>query len=159
MSERIFRTTTRIALPLDVVFAFFSDATNLEKITPPELRFRIVSPKPVTISEGALIEYRLRLFGVPFGWSTLISRWKPPHEFVDEQLKGPYKQWIHTHRFSSVGSETLMEDTVRYVIPLGPLGNLVAPLVALQIRRIFEYRESVIRTLLKGVSTPATEVV
>ena len=143
MRTHRFYEETRLAHPLERVFPFFSSAANLERITPPELRFRILTPD-VEMREGALIRYSLRLFGVPFKWTTEITRWDPPHEFVDVQIKGPYRQWIHTHRFRREGEGTSMEDTVDYALPFQPLGELAFPLVRSQIRRIFAHRALVI---------------
>lgn len=134
-----------LAVPLAQVFAFFSDASNLERITPPELHFRITTPRPLEISSGTIIDYRLSLFGLPFAWKTRIAEWTPPHVFVDEQLEGPYRQWIHRHTFRAVAGGTEIADEVRYRLPLSPIGELAWPVVALQVRRIFAYREKVIR--------------
>ena len=114
-------------------------------ITPPELRFEILTPAPVDMRVDALIRYRLRLMGVRFGWLTRIAHWDPPSEFIDEQLKGPYRTWVHRHRFTDVLGGTLVEDDVTYTLPLFPLGELAAPIVNLQVRRIFAYRAGAIR--------------
>jgi ligand-binding SRPBCC domain-containing protein len=148
--EHVFRTTTRLPLPRAEVFPFFAAAENLERITPPELRFRITTGGPVQIHEGAHIAYRLRLFGVSFGWTTEITEWNPPHAFTDAQIRGPYRQWIHRHTFREDGGETVMDDEVRYRLPLFPAGEVAAPLVALQVRRIFAYRARAIRRILLG---------
>lgn len=134
--------------PIEEVFAFFADATNLERITPPELRFRIVSPLPIEMRQGALIEYRLALFRVPFGWRTEISEWSPPSRFVDRQIAGPYRSWIHVHSFSTERRGTRMHDQVDYVLPLGAAGRLAAPLVRRELDRIFDYRARAIGALL-----------
>ena len=139
---------TWIARPIDEVYAFFADAGNLQRITPPELRFRIRTPLPVEMKPGALIDYRLALFGVPFGWRTEISSWEPPRRFVDRQLTGPYRCWVHTHEFSPEGGGTRMRDRVEYALPLGAVGLLALPLVRRQLTRIFDYRERTIQGLL-----------
>jgi ligand-binding SRPBCC domain-containing protein len=148
--EHVYRTRTRLPLPIERVFAFFSAAENLELITPPELSFRIETPGAIELQRGALIDYRLSLFGMPFRWRTEIAAWLPPFEFVDAQLRGPYAQWIHRHRFHEEAGETVMEDEVRYRLPLPVLGEIALPLVKLQIARIFRYRERRIRELLLG---------
>jgi ligand-binding SRPBCC domain-containing protein len=151
-----FRAELELPLPVDEVFAFFADAENLERITPPELRFRIVTPRPVVIRAGVRIDYELRLFGVPFGWRTEIPVWDPPHRFVDVQLRGPYKEWVHTHTFEAVGPRrTVIGDHVQYQLPLSPLGDIVFPMIRAQIRRIFAYREQAVRRLLLGGATDA----
>ena len=143
-----FSTADTIALPRERVFPFFSDAANLEVITPPELSFRILTPPPIAMHPGALIRYRLRLMGIPFDWLTRITEWNPPESFVDEQLAGPYKTWVHRHRFLEVPGGTQVDDEVSYELPLFPLGELAAPIVAIQVRRIFSYRAHAIRQAL-----------
>ena len=137
----------------DDVFEFFADARNLESITPPLLRFRVLGAGPdgAGMGTGALIRYRLRVHRVPVGWLTAIREWDPPHRFVDEQLRGPYALWHHTHTFEPApdGEGTLMTDVVRYALPFGPLGELARRLfVARDVEAIFDYRAEKIRELL-----------
>jgi ligand-binding SRPBCC domain-containing protein len=130
----------RGATPADV-FPFFADARNLEAITPPLLRFRVVTPDPIEMRVGTLIQYRLRLHGVPVSWLTSIQAWEPPHRFVDVQVRGPYALWHHTHTFTATAEGTLMRDTVRYAIGCGPLGGLADRLlVRRDLRTIFDFR-------------------
>jgi ligand-binding SRPBCC domain-containing protein len=132
------------------VFPFFADAANLEAITPPWLGFEVVTPRPVAMRPGALIEYRLRLHRLPVGWLTRIEEWVPGERFVDMQLTGPYRLWHHTHEFRAhPEGGTLMTDTVRYALPLGPLGSLAhRVLVRRDLERIFDYRARAVPALV-----------
>lgn len=128
------------------VFPFFADAANLEAITPPWLHFRIVTPGTVEMREGTLIEYRLSLRGIPIRWRTRIDEWEPGVRFVDRQLSGPYRLWHHTHEFEPAGErQTLMRDTVRYALPLGPLGEIAHRLIVRRdLARIFDHRAAAV---------------
>ena len=125
MAEHILTREQIIEAPIEKVFAFFADAGNLEKITPPELNFKIISPQPIDIKKGAFIDYKLKLRGISITWKTEITQWNPPRDFVDTALKSPYKQWIHLHTFEeNEKGETVMHDRVRYRLPFEPLGDL-----------------------------------
>lgn len=132
--------------PLDEVFAFFADAENLEAITPPWLRFEITSPRPISMGTGTLIDYRLRLHGVPIRWRTRIRVWEPPFLFVDEQLRGPYRRWVHEHTFERHPEGTRVRDRVEYSHLGGPLVHrwLVGP----DLDRVFAYRKQRLTELL-----------
>ena len=148
--HQVLRREQRLPGPPEVVFPFFADAGNLEAITPGWLGFRIVTPRPIDMRPGALIEYRLRLHGIAVSWLTRIEEWEPSARFVDAQLSGPYKLWHHTHEFEPDGAGgTLMRDTVRYALPLGPLGEIARRLfVARDLEAIFAFRaERVARAL------------
>lgn len=135
--------------PVEEVFGFFSDARNLEAITPGSLRFRILTPTPIAMGEGAIIDYRLSLVGIPFRWRTRIESWAPGRRFVDVQERGPYRLWRHAHDFVPVEGGTLVRDAVTYALPLGPLGRLAHALVVRrQLDAIFEHRRHRISELL-----------
>ncbi len=136
------------------VFPFFADAANLEAITPPLLRFSIVTPGDIEMRVGTLIQYRLKLHGLPISWLTSIQRWDPPYAFVDQQIKGPYALWHHTHTFVDDGAGgTRMTDTVRYALPLSPLSEIAMPLVRRDLATIFDYRrDEVARRILAPVT-------
>jgi ligand-binding SRPBCC domain-containing protein len=138
----------------DQVFPFFADAGNLEAITPPSLRFAIVTPRPIEMRVGALIEYRLRMRGLPISWLTRIEEWEPGVRFVDMQLRGPYALWHHTHTFEPAGTTgTLMRDTVRYALPGGPLAAIPHALfVRSELDRIFGFRAQKVPELLPAAS-------
>ena len=135
------------------VFPFFADAGNLEAITPAWLGFRIVTPRPIEMRVGTLIEYRLRLHALPISWLTRIEEWEPGVRFVDAQLTGPYRLWHHTHEFAPDGDRgTRMRDTVRYALPFGPLGEIARrAFVARDLERIFAFRRDAVA---RGISGP-----
>lgn len=135
---------------LDTVFAFFADPFNLEAITPPLLRFAVVTPPPIAMGAGTFIQYRLRVHGVPVRWDTLIQAWEPPRRFVDVQVRGPYRLWHHTHELSALDDgRTLMRDTVRYALGFGALGALAHRLVVRRdLEAIFAYRAQRVAQLL-----------
>ncbi|MBI1368313.1 MAG: CDP-paratose 2-epimerase [Planctomycetes bacterium] len=128
--------------PVDVAFAFFADAANLRKITPPWLHFHILTPLPIAMFAGQTIDYRLRLHGIPVRWHTKITEWDPPYGFVDEQERGPYHQWVHRHRFIEHDGGTRLEDDVDYRSPGGRL--LHALFIKRDLTKIFAYRSRVI---------------
>jgi ligand-binding SRPBCC domain-containing protein len=136
--------------PIEEVFAFYGDATNLEAITPGWLRFSLITPTPIAMDVGTLIEYRLRWHRMPVRWTTRIEAWEPPHRFVDTQLKGPYRLWQHTHTFEPRRGGTLIRDEVRYGLPLGWLGAAVHRLVVRRdLEAVFDERARRIREVLE----------
>lgn len=135
--------------PVDDVFAFYSDAANLEALTPRFLRFRILTPMPIAMRAGTRIEYSLSLHGMPIRWRTLITRWEPGVAFVDEQESGPYAYWRHEHSFEPRGRQTLMRDIVDYREPLGAVGRIAHALfVRRTLERIFDFRRDAVHRLL-----------
>jgi ligand-binding SRPBCC domain-containing protein len=150
MQTYVFERTQVIERPRGETFAFFSDAFNLERITPHFLHFRILNEPPIGMAEGTLLEYRLGLFGVRFYWKTLIERWSPEESFVDVQLKGPYALWRHTHTFEELSPAcTLVRDRVEYQVPYGLLGRVAHTLfVKRTLKKIFDYRARIIARLL-----------
>jgi ligand-binding SRPBCC domain-containing protein len=144
-----------VPLSADDAFAFFADALNLEAITPPWLHFRILTPRPISMQEDTLIDYRLTLHGLPLRWRTRITSWQPGKQFVDVQLRGPFRLWEHTHTFERRGDGTLIRDVVGYQLPLGPIGAVAhRMLVRGDLERIFDYRRDAVDRLLGAESLP-----
>jgi ligand-binding SRPBCC domain-containing protein len=139
------RSRLRLPRPLAEVFSFFGDAGNLQELTPPFLHFRVLTPRPIEMKPGTLIDYRIRLHGIPVGWTTKITVWEPPHRFVDDQLRGPYRLWHHEHTFEEVEGGTLCADRVRYAVLGGALVNRL--LVERDVRKIFAYRHQRLQQL------------
>ena len=151
MSEHLLEIEATILAWRDDVFAFFSEASNLMRLTPPSLRFQILSPPPIRMEEGTLIDYKISLRGIPMRWQTRICCWNPPFRFVDEQLKGPYRKWIHQHTFEEPGpGETLMRDRVLYALPFSPIGDLALPFIRAELQEIFEFRRRAILEIFPG---------
>jgi ligand-binding SRPBCC domain-containing protein len=145
MKTFTFTSSQSLRAPLDEVFAFFADPGNLERITPPWVAFRIKTPLPIEMRAGALIDYRLRIKGIPTAWRTEITEWDPPYRFVDTQLKGPYRRWVHTHTFAEAGDTTRIEDHISYAVPGGAL--IARWFVRRDVERIFEFRSRVLTKL------------
>ena len=131
------------------VFAFFADAANLERLTPGSMHFHILTPLPIDMRAGAVIDYRISQFGVPLRWRTLIDLFEPEARFVDVQTSGPYSFWRHTHSFEDApGGGTIITDHVEYALPFGSLGRVVHALfVGRQLRHIFDFRQKTIAGL------------
>jgi ligand-binding SRPBCC domain-containing protein len=146
--DRVLERRQVVSVGLEDAFSFFADAWNLEAITPPWLRFRILEA-PRTLRRGSLLAYRLGLFGLPISWRTEITDWRPPFGFTDVQLAGPYRRWEHTHRLSRCEGGTEIYDHVLYRLPLEPLAGLLAPVtVDRWLPEIFDYRAAQIDALL-----------
>jgi ligand-binding SRPBCC domain-containing protein len=138
-----------IARPVDEVFAFFERPENLARITPPSMALEILTPAPIKMAPGTIIDYTVRAFGIRHRWTTIITAYDPPHRFVDVQLRGPYSFWHHTHTFEAVSGGTMIRDEVRYLLPMGILGQLAHHLaIKRQLSDIFDYRSRIIAGFL-----------
>ena len=149
----VLERTQRLELPVERVFEFYAQARNLETLMPPWMGFAVITPGPIQMRPGALIDYRLKLHGVSVRWRTRIEVWEPPVRFVDVQVRGPYARWEHTHTFERDGEHAVViSDRVRYALPLGPLGQIAhAAFVRRDLKRVFDYREhAVAERLLAG---------
>jgi ligand-binding SRPBCC domain-containing protein len=145
MKEFLLATEVWLPRRRDEVFPFFAEARNLEQLTPPWLKFEVLTPEPLAMRAGALIDYRIRIHSLPIRWQTEIVAWEPPHRFVDVQLRGPYRLWHHTHTFEEKEGGTLCRDEVRYWPHGGALMNWL--FVRRDVERIFQYREEKLREL------------
>ena len=134
--------------PREEVFAFFADAANLERLTPPWLHFHIVNPE-IVIRQGVLIDYRLRIHGMPLRWQSEISRWDPPRVFVDEQRKGPYRRWVHTHTFEEERGGTRVGDSVEFE---APFEWLTGRFVMRDVRAIFAFRQQALAKIFSSLT-------
>jgi ligand-binding SRPBCC domain-containing protein len=148
MKIREYCTELKVDASADELFQFFANAGNLDAITPPWLHFRIITPQPIDMREGALIDYRLRVHGLPLRWRTRIMTWQPPHRFVDEQIRGPYRLWIHEHTFIPCAGGTIVRDHVRYAVPFDRL--LHRWFVRPDIEKIFQFRAGALRIRFAG---------
>jgi ligand-binding SRPBCC domain-containing protein len=149
MKNRILTRETIIKRPLAEVFNFFSNAENLHLITPPDLHFKTLTPLPIELKEGTIIDYQLKLYGIHFKWKTKIREWDPPFKFIDEQIKGPYALWIHQHVFFEEGLKTIMHDKVEFLSPGWFLEPMIHSLfVKHNIEKIFDYRQRIIEKIL-----------
>ncbi len=145
----LLRCETTVPLPLERTFEFFSDARNLDMLTPPWVGFRILTPEPIDMRRGALIDYRIRIHGIPIRWRTEITEWDAPHRFVDVQLRGPYQWWHHEHRFEPCKEGTRIIDEVEFRAPLYWISHPL--IVKRDVRRIFDYRTQALKRILGGI--------
>jgi ligand-binding SRPBCC domain-containing protein len=137
------------------VFEFFSNPRNLDRLTPAWLKFAILTPATSQLKQGALLDYRLRIRGMPIRWQSEIAVWEPPHRFVDRQTKGPYSLWVHEHTFKECDNGTLVGDNVEYAVPGGTIVQkfMVAP----DLKRIFEYRHQILEELFNPAKITPSE--
>jgi ligand-binding SRPBCC domain-containing protein len=147
MREFTLSAELELPRPRNEVFPFFSEARNLETLTPPWLKFAVRTPPPIVMRTGTLIDYRIKIHGIPIGWRTEIIEWDPPHRFIDVQLNGPYKLWHHTHTFTENGDRTICRDDVRYSPRGGTLMNWL--FVRRDVERIFHYRQERLLEIFK----------
>lgn len=145
MKTHLLQSQIWVPRPLGEVFPFFADARNLQKITPPWLDFRITTPGEIVMREGALIDYRLKVHGIPLRWRSEITVWEPPRRFVDSQRRGPYRSWVHEHRFEERDGGTLVTDEVRYAVYGGEIFRKL--FVVRDVEKIFAYRTEKMREL------------
>lgn len=139
-----------INIKIDYVFSFFSKAENLQKITPPRLGFNILTPFPIEMRRGSIIDYYIKILFMPVRWRTIITNYEPPYQFIDQQLNGPYSFWHHTHTFNEVDGGTLIKDHVKYIVPFGFLGRLINNIwIKKDLKNIFDYRKDKIKQLIK----------
>ena len=152
MKIRIFERAQLVPYPLEPTFDFFTDPRNLERLTPAFLHFEFLHEPPAVAVEGTVLDYRLRLYGIPIKWRTRIVLVEPPLKFVDIQEKGPYAFWRHTHSFRAIGEQTEMTDRVEYAIPFGPFGEIARLLfVDRSLREIFDYRQRELAGVMKRI--------
>lgn len=150
MKPHTLQRATFINRPVDEVFHFFSNPVNLARITPPAFRLRIITPQPVVIQQGTIIDYKIKALGIPFKWRTEITVWQPPHRFVDIQVHGPYSLWTHEHVFEAKDGGTLMHDRLQFRSPgwvLEPLINKL--LVQPKIEELFDHREACLKKIFE----------
>jgi len=141
----VYKQQQKIGKPLADLFPFFEKPENLSLLTPKWLSFKIKSKEPLSMKEGARFEYTIKLFGIPMHWETLITKYEPPFQFVDEQLKGPYKVWIHTHSFIENNEQVLMTDEVKYDLYGGFLKGIINHFfIKHSIKQIFRFRKAAI---------------
>ena len=152
MKTHQLQTEQWLPQPRDRVFKFFADPSNLQRITPRWLSFEILTPPDIEIENGTLLDYRLRLRGIPLRWQSEIVVWEPPHRFVDRQTKGPYSLWVHEHTFTECKNGTMVGDRVEYAMPGGALVHkfLVAP----DLERIFQYRHKILGEIFPPLGQP-----